>query len=56
MAKSSCEKNYLVYFICYPKRIYKKKSARFIYENGPDKLIDGKCRICKLFKSKKILI
>ena len=32
------------------------KSARFIYENGSGKLIDETCRICKLFKSKKISI
>ncbi len=32
------------------------KSAKVIYENGSGKLIDETCRICKLFKSKKILI
>ena len=32
------------------------KSTIVIYENGSGKLIDETCRICKLFKSKKIPI
>ncbi len=32
------------------------KSARIIYENGSGKLIDETCRICKFFKSKKIML
>jgi len=31
------------------------KSAKVIYENGSAKLIDETCRICKLFKSNKMI-
>jgi len=32
------------------------RKPRIIYENGSGKLIDETCRICKFFKSKKIML